>query len=174
MTEICGAVSEIVERHDGPKMPETGSGSILVPNVLRINGVGVWANETNPVIIESIRFGHAEAVVVTVTLFARVVRFGSADAPAVPVGGDTRASVIEIEGIPRGLDVGHRISGTVLLNGHRLLCPEDGEPEIVGLRLGTEMAQVRLKLVARRVIVDDEPTGRPQAGALPAAEPIAA
>ncbi len=68
------AVVEIVERHRGERMPEIGTGSILVPNEIRINGQRLWAPQDSPPVVERIEVGTGmSAVLVTLTVMARRV-----------------------------------------------------------------------------------------------------
>lgn len=155
--EPGAALIEILERHSGTRMPTTGVGSVLVPNTLRINGVTVYADEVNPIDIGPIRFGgegSGARVLVPITLFARVVRQGSTDLlPVEPTDAEQAATVElpeEITVPPPGQ------GGTIRLNGADLLLAEGGGPEILSFRLGTDVAHIRMTLLARRVVVDDE------------------
>lgn len=76
------AIIEIYERHSGTEpMPEIGTGSIIVPNEIRINGMPVWCPDDAPPVVERIDVADRGAVRVTLTLWARRVIID--DAPAV-------------------------------------------------------------------------------------------
>ncbi|GAA2629693.1 hypothetical protein [Streptomyces axinellae] len=64
-----GAVIEIVEK--GRSTDETGGGSVIVPNDVRINGQSLYASNEDPVTVHEINTG--DLVRVTLTLLARRV-----------------------------------------------------------------------------------------------------
>lgn len=163
------SIIEIVERHDGPRHPLIGNGSILLPNHMRINGVPVWATEECPAVLREVEIdGHRTAPFqVTVRLAARSLHLGEQPArnpllfrrerdrhpvpPASSVG-----AVVEIPDTET-LPVGERIDRPyVWLNGTRVWI----EGGIVLGQLGTygsrEVAVVSLTLLVRRLVVDDE------------------
>ncbi|WP_143645437.1 hypothetical protein [Streptomyces swartbergensis] len=65
------AVIEIVER--GRATTETASGSVIIPNDVRINGQSLLVPRDSPVIVHEIKTDPDEVLTVTLTLFARRV-----------------------------------------------------------------------------------------------------
>lgn len=67
-----GAVVEIIEK--GPALHKDEV-EILVPNEVRINGQQLLCSSDDPVIVHEVSTGGDEAVRVTLTLFAKRVRY---------------------------------------------------------------------------------------------------
>lgn len=161
------AVIEILERHNGPKKTFSGLDSMLLPNRMRINGVGIYASYDQPAILHEVQLGPgSQPFRVTVQLLARSVTVGgdpvhNAGAEA---GTDGEAgAVVEIPG-GYALEPGTDLAVPwVLLNGHRLYV--DGSV-VIG-QLATRgpfqnVATVTLTLLCRQLTVDDEPLGEHQ------------
>lgn len=163
--EPHAAVIELLHRHgDSEKYPYTGGQSVILPNFLRIDGVGIWAPEDRPVVIEEIELDGRclRPFAVTVTLQARALRVGAAPMSDGPIGGPDSNSGAVLE-IP---DVDEFFSGEelepryVLLNGNRLYI--QGPVKIGKLNTGGpdwSTAEVTVTLLCRKLIVDDEPIG---------------
>lgn len=164
--EAGTAIIECVEQHSGEKFPDVGPRSILCPNLLRINGVAIWATYHNPVVIRGIQIGGGpgEPFAVTVQLHARALRFNVEPAYDTTAEGDlaARANAGAVVEVP---DVEEFTSGEVLerpyvlLNGRRIYIQG---PIVVGEMAANgvgehSMATVVLTLLCRRFIVDDEP-----------------
>lgn len=78
-----GAVIEIIEKRRQPIDPDsTYDGQIIVPNEIRINGQPLMAPADTPVRVHEVELSAHEAVLVTLTLFARRVLIGT-EAPEV-------------------------------------------------------------------------------------------
>ncbi len=173
------AVVELVERHRGPKYDER---ALIAPNLLRINGVPVWAPVEDPVVLHELRVdGKGGALfVATVSLQVRRLVAGH-DAPSdpveVPAGASPVFSVVELvapadaewPGDGQPLDPPY----SVYANGHHLQLAEPGlivDPMRLG-DLDDRLCRVRLPLVCRRFVVDDESD---EAGSPPATFPAGA
>jgi hypothetical protein len=148
MTDTISSAIEILERHVGDPMPDAGTGSIIAPNLLRINGDDIWSASDYPVEIGPIGFNPlgAEAVVVPV---AMLVLLTEDDTPDVTLA-NRRVPPIAT------LDIR---SGGIVLNGRAVFAAEQGV-EILQRYPGTDCARVRLPLLARKVTIGDEPAPR--------------
>ncbi len=158
-----GADIEIVERHFSEKYPVVGHSSVICPNHLRINGVAVLATYDHPAVIHEIELdGSSRSLfAVTVELLARAIGVGRA--PTVEPraeGGDqsTGCAVIEIPDVGTFEGPGLIEQQYVLLNGK----PVWVQDKIRIRELVTDgtlhgAARVELKLLCRRLLVDDEP-----------------
>jgi hypothetical protein len=159
---------ELLERHKGPKRGFAGVDSILVPNLMRINGVTVFATYDNPAVIREIAVDGSglKPFLVQVQLLARALKVGGTPAyEARAEGGDlVHGVVVEIPGVEQ-LEPGTEMPlPWVLLNGHRLYV----EGQVVIGELATRSpiqntAVVTLTLLCRQLIVDDEPLGESEA-----------
>lgn len=159
---------EILDRHKGPKKGFSGADSILVPNLMRINGVAIYATYDNPAILCEIAVDGAGTLpfLVCVQMLARSVKVGGAPAyEAVAEGvGNIHGAVVDIPGVDQ-LDPGTDLAlPWVLLNGHRLYV----EGKILIGELATKSriqnaAMVTLTLLCRQLVVDDEPLGEAEA-----------
>lgn len=159
--EPRAAVIELIERHTGEKYPYSGAGSIIVPNVLRINGVAMWGTFDAPVVVKEIAVGGNPAPFkVTVQLLARALRIGETPAFDPGAEGDpeySAAAVVEIPDID-SLEPGSTLDRPyLLLNGHRLYTEGSvGIGEIVTDGKDRTAATVTLTLLCRKFVVDDE------------------
>lgn len=161
--EPHAAVIELLHRHGGSeKYPYAGGRSIILPNFLRIDGVGIWAPEDEPVVVEGIELDglclHPFAV--TVTLQARALRVGAPPMSDGPIGSPDSncGAVLEIPDVDE-LSPGEDLDRPyVLLNGSPIYIR--GPVRIGKVHLGGpdwSAAQVTVTLLCRRLIVDDEP-----------------
>jgi hypothetical protein len=66
-----GAVIEIIER--GRSTTDSGGGSVVTPNEVRINGQPLFASADHPVVVHEINSSGDDVVRVTLTLIARRV-----------------------------------------------------------------------------------------------------
>lgn len=161
-----GAVIELLEVHAGPRMPDAGVESVLAPNHMRINGVGVYATQEAPAVLHEVEVdGRPSApFTVTVQLMARALRVGGVPSydPAkdLPARSARHAVVVEIPGVDGELEAGGRLAPPyVLINGHRLLI--NGPVRIGEIVTDGEKrtcAVVTIPLLCRRLVVDDEST----------------
>jgi hypothetical protein len=79
-SDLTGAVIEIVERR--PADPDTGaSHDIVVPNEIRINGMKLLSPDKHPVKVHEIELKDRDAVLVTLTLFAKRILVSHEDHP---------------------------------------------------------------------------------------------
>ncbi len=161
------AVIEILERHQGPRKGFTGTGSLLVPNRMRINGVAVYATYERPAVIQAIEIDGAcrKPFSVTVQLQGRALRVGGQPAYEAVAESDgvEHGAVVEIPGVEH-LEPGEDVTMPwVLLNGHRLYVEDKiriGQMATGGPK--QDLATVTLTLLCRQLIVDDEPLGEPE------------
>lgn len=169
MTEpVRGADIEIVERHFSGKYPVVGSSSVICPNHLRINGVAVLATYGHPAVIHEIELDGScrSAFTVTVELLARAVAVGRAPTvePRAEGGADsTGCAVVEIPDVDTFEGPGLIERQYVLLNGKPVWVEDKiriRELVVDGPLCGA--ARVELKLLCRRLLVDDEPIAAAQ------------
>ncbi|MEU8334796.1 hypothetical protein [Micromonospora tulbaghiae] len=81
-----GAVIEIVERRAVPSNPDHSYADIIVPNEIRINGQRLLMPADAPVRVHEVEFRERDAVLVTLTVFAKRVVF-AAEEPEAEVNG---------------------------------------------------------------------------------------
>lgn len=81
-----GAVIEIVEKRP-PGDYDNISGDIIVPNEVRINGQALLCSADHPVRVHEVSAKAGDAVLVTLTLFAKRVSYQHEEGPeqAIPV-----------------------------------------------------------------------------------------
>ncbi|MFI7073558.1 hypothetical protein [Micromonospora sediminicola] len=72
-----GAVIEIIERRPQPTNPDHAAGDVVVPNEIRINGQRLLAPANSPVTVHELELREHDAVLVTLTLFAKRVVIGA-------------------------------------------------------------------------------------------------
>lgn len=161
--EPHAAVIELLHRHsESEKYPYTGGQSIILPNFMRIDGVGIWAPEDDPVVVEDIELDgrSLHPFAVTVTLQARALRIGGAQMSDGTIGGPDSncGAVLEIPDVDE-LTPGEELERPyVLLNGSPIYIR--GPVRIGKMHLGGpdwSAAQVTVTLLCRKLIVDDEP-----------------
>jgi hypothetical protein len=154
---------EIVERHYGEKKPAAGVNSVICPNHMRINGVAVLATYYHPATIHEIELDGSSrsAFTVTVELLARAIAVGRAptvEPRAEGAADSTGCAVVEIPDVDTFVNVESIDRPYVLLNGR----PVWVEDTVRIRELVTDgpmhgAARVELKLLCRRLLVDDEP-----------------
>lgn len=157
------ATIEIVERHPGPRLPETGPGSVLMPNHVRINGVALYATIDYPVRIREIEISgdQGSPFAVTVQVLARALFIGTTPAfePGAEAGADDPVGAIVEIPSTGGLAAGAVVEQPyVLLNGKRIYIQGGiGIGEMATDGEGRNAAVVTMTLLCRRLVVDDEP-----------------
>lgn len=158
------AVVEILERHRGAeKKPLHGADSILMPNMMRVNGVRLRATVDQPVFIHQIdidgRCQRPQAV--TLSLFARELRVGEQPTvvSAMALADDQVSAVIEIPDLGEPGEQTTIDRPYVYLNGHPiyLVGPITVHQMMTDGQYGDSGARVTLTIAARRVVIDDEP-----------------
>lgn len=167
----AAAIIEVVEQHKGPdRQPTFGSGSIIVPNHVRINGVAVHCTEDDPVVVQALHLDGTCKLpfVATLSLMARAIRIGdipvSVGGPAAAPDDQDRGAVLEIPIVDLAGRVRPRPGQlldppVVYLNGSALYT--SGSVKIERLRSpwdhqGPWVATVLVPLLCRRFLVDDE------------------
>lgn len=146
MTQVIGSTIEILERHIRGRMPDGGNGAIIAPNVLRINGDDIWSAKDHPVEVGPINFNPLgdEPVVVPVTM---TVRLADERIEAPNAAGNRHAPPAATLTI---------CPDRIAINGKTVWVGEGGA-EILWRYPGTDCARVRIPLLARRLVIDDEP-----------------
>lgn len=175
------AVVELIERHRGPKYDER---ALIAPNLLRINGVPVWAPVDDPVVLHELHVDGKPGALFVAEVSLQVRRLVAGhDTPSAPVevaaGASPVFSVVELV-VPADaelLDDGQPVDPpySVYANGHHLQLAEPGliveRLTVGGHGPDDRVCRVRLPLVCRRFIVDDESD---EAGSPPATFPAGA
>lgn len=69
--DVEGVVVEVIERTDDPRS------DLIIPNEVRINGRPVLAPADRPVVVHEVSASARDVVLVTLTLFAKRVTFGT-------------------------------------------------------------------------------------------------
>jgi len=160
------AVIECIEQHPGPDRYEfVGTGSILAPNLVRINGVAIWCTDVDPVVVQSVHIDGTckSSFVVRVRMSARLVNIGdipvSVGGPGAEPGDRNRAAMLEIP-LSGELRAGQLLEPPyVYLNGNPLYIGGPVEVERIRTPWGGGIghtATVVVPLLCRRFTVDDE------------------
>ncbi len=147
MSETLSSTVEILERHANDKMPDTGNGSIIAPNVLRINGDDIWSAKDYPIEVGPLGYYPlgSDALVVPIVMTVRLTDH-RVPAPAAPGNRHAPpAATLELH------------ADRVVLNGRRVWVHEHGV-EVIWRYAGTDCARIRIHLFARRLVVDDDPS----------------
>jgi hypothetical protein len=71
-SDARGAVIEIVERRKTP-VQDTMGDDVIVPDMIRINGQELLCSADHPIKVHEVEIPHRDAVLVTLTVFARRV-----------------------------------------------------------------------------------------------------
>ena len=158
-----GADIEVVERHFSEKYPAVGNASVICPNHLRINGVAVLATYDHPAIIHEIELDGSSRTpfTVTVELLARAIGVGrppTVEPRAEGAADSTGCAMVEIPDVDTLEGPGLIDRQYVLLNGKPVWVEDKiriRELVLDGPLHGA--ARVELKLLCRRLLVDDEP-----------------
>ena len=77
-----GAVIEIIERRSVPSNPDHVADDIVVPSEIRINGQRLLMPADAPVRVHEVEFRERDAVLVTLTVFAKRVVVAAEDPDA--------------------------------------------------------------------------------------------
>ena len=76
-----GAVIEVIERRREPA-PDVEGADLIVPTEIRVNGQRLLTPKGHPVKVHQITLSEFDAVLVTLTVFAKRVVIGAEDAEA--------------------------------------------------------------------------------------------
>jgi len=158
--DTVGCTIEVLERHPGERMPDVGTGAVVAPNTLRINGSEIWQASDHPIGVGPIELALRKSlIVVPVTMLARVAE-GDPDAVFPPLD----------DGMPAAPTVAFDLN-VVRLNGAKVWVDACGV-EVLHRHVGTDYARVRIHLIARTLIIGDQPhQDGPFAGLHPHAHP---
>lgn len=155
------AVLEVLDRHKGEKH---GRNTILLPNLVRINGIPLWCPTDNPIVVQDIRVDGREGspLVVNIRLQVRALRIGEAPSQrAVDVADDrTRYATVELPNVPDHLVDGSTEPdalpcGYAIVDGQKLMLADNATVDYV-VPFGDRAVVVDLPLVCRSVVFDDE------------------